>query len=702
MEKKRSLGIIGGGPSGLIAFHVALRSARFRKIVLFERNPDPDAFGLGIWARSKNTAKSNMKNPSEIASPVWQTLRTNTYNDMLEVPRFSFNRFLKENPSIAESSIDFVNKFSSFPTHDFVAKYLRWYREYVEKERLQLNAENTEVKDDVANKFEIKIGVEVESVVENEVSAADNIDKETSSTGKKSTHSYIINNDTSSPFDSILVCNGHFDKINVPDDLEHYASEENIDFPNIIHAKKSATWSEQDFADFCGNKKSVIVVGSGPTGSDLYEKLRLGLFEGRFSNQIIEDRQLFWICSKAFGSSPVPAGDHSSTENNGTRNSTADNAKVFPGLDLSYNRIQMGDRNSIRLSHSEGASPDISLDIQDCAVLLCTGYQFDFPFLPEELQPTGISSGSSSSSGQNDGKTENKEIKQSKNKNNTGLISQRAGEFLNKNVSRLKSGMFLKGRENFGFINLHKGVPTPFTEMFFQSLAFVYKHDSVRIDEDLFLTDSFDFNWGKLHTNCFEQLMSLNYETVIRPCFHGKENTDNKDGGNSNNRTVLNPNFIKEMHAIAEDDRNHHYESIDDIKNEAENTHKINPNYETFEITAPEQEAIIAAYGGSTGISIGQIIDDINKGRIEVDKDRNSMNNNTTPENKCLCSESNFSDEDLNAVKFLLSDLLVKRAMTKQLNIVRGGSYRNLSRYRDDASVARMKGFRFCYKDLGT
>ena len=97
------LAIVGGGPSGLIAFHVVRKFPDlFENVVLFEAS---DRLG-GIWADGEKSWKKR--------GPVYQDLRANLPCRLMEVPGVPFHVPQEDAAS-----------GSSFVHHAEVSRYLK-------------------------------------------------------------------------------------------------------------------------------------------------------------------------------------------------------------------------------------------------------------------------------------------------------------------------------------------------------------------------------------------------------------------------------------------------------------------------------------------------------------------------------------------------------------------------------------------------
>ncbi|KAH7135352.1 hypothetical protein B0J11DRAFT_556211 [Dendryphion nanum] len=333
--RARTIAIIGGGPSGIVAAKYLRAEKAFDKIVVFEQRSVPG----GIWNYTadqkdedlftipQTNAKGKHQNPlwldqqssglngesdgqkrpkatASFLSPVYQNLETN-------IPR----------GLMGFQDLDWPQDSQLFPKHETVLRYITDYGK------------------------EIQDLVQYETQVINVEAADHNVGGKWTVT-TRNLRDHGSNNFKSEVFDAVIVANGHFIVPSLPDIPN--VKEWNAKYPGVITHSKYFRKPE----DFAGKK--VVVIGNSASGVDI-------------SNQIVSVCQQPLLWSFRSASMMKPPADARKTD--------------FPPI-----ARFLPDTRGVEFEDGR-----VETDID--AVIFATGYFYSLPFL-EKVEPELIGDGS--------------------------------------------------------------------------------------------------------------------------------------------------------------------------------------------------------------------------------------------------------------------------------------------------------------------
>eukprot|EP00392_Amoebophrya_sp_AT5.2_P006842 g6854.t1 len=429
-----SLAIIGGGATGLIA----LRSA--------------------LWSRK------NIETPRRI-SPVYKDLRANLPMAVMGIPGY----------------VDHSTS-SSFPSHAAVLEYLERFEASLSEDIERFNAmESPDLAEPANKKCDVRYhttvtGVEPLWAAQDEsedphaedaagtkgrslvssIGSPNKRRKFSSSSAAAPTGYKVTSQDAaghasaqSSTFDAVLVCNGKFAIPHVPAEFageaarssktsqpltgEYQSQQEKILWRHSFFFDRAEDYSDHD----------VVVVGAGASGRDLVDMLRP------------HARRVFWEDVELI--SCWEQEDHDSQ--------LLSAGASQEDQDLVAETLRLPEQNSCSASGTSVPS-----SAHRTTILLATGYHFEYPFLPESLQPGAEPSVPCS--------------------------------------SKLRDGMFLF--HNLAFLCLPNRM-VPFLVAYHQALAFLYQRPKMveGVERATPVQLDLDFNFDKLGLQTFAYLRHL-------------------------------------------------------------------------------------------------------------------------------------------------------------------------------------------------
>lgn len=274
----KTVAVIGAGPGGLANARAISSNTDF-EIDIYERNRDIG----GVWYYTESEALDD--------TPMYDQLETNICKDLMQ-----FNQFPLD------------DDIPQFPSRLQIWKYLRkYYETFIAKQdriQLKLSHEVTDLKK-VVDKWEVTANGKIER------------------------------------YDFVVVANGHFDHVYIPQHIPGLTEWQTNDLSSIFHSK---SYKNCSFAA----GKTVVVVGNGSSGTDIAN-------------------QLSTVANKVFHS----VTDVSKTDWSG-KNPIVTAVSVIKEFDITNDRcIWFQDGVSIK-----------NVDY----VILATGYLYDIPFLTSYRQ----------------------------------------------------------------------------------------------------------------------------------------------------------------------------------------------------------------------------------------------------------------------------------------------------------------------------
>eukprot|EP00605_Chrysophyceae_sp_TOSAG23-4_P000850 GSChrysophyteH1.ASY1.ANO1.941.1 assembled CDS len=289
MQKR--VAVVGAGAAGLVALE-ALKRISSLKVTAYEKS-----VGLGgVWNMRQNTKEGS-------ANPMYKTLLTNLPCQIM---------------AINEDTPFSCTNERSFIGHEEVQDYLQ---SFADEHKLHEN---------------IRYGTEVVSVRKN---LGGGWELETTSVSSPSTR------ESSSSFDYVIICNGHYSTCNYPtgQEMQQTAmSSFGTKRKTPVTVMHSADYNGPEAAIFAG--KNVLLVGGRNSATDLAREI-----------------------------ATVALAVHCSDRNH-VRDSVANDCKREEGEHYSGIKHYNADTHTIEFCSGEKLS--------DVDVLVwCTGYKYDFPFL---------------------------------------------------------------------------------------------------------------------------------------------------------------------------------------------------------------------------------------------------------------------------------------------------------------------------------
>jgi thioredoxin reductase len=335
-QKNVKIGIIGAGAAGLVAARVLSRTLPLLdknefdnvNITVLEKGSDI----AGVWNYNQ---KSNNKNFNKKNKPMYRNLRTNLPKEIMAFREYPW-------PSLKH---DDDNQDRSYVSHFDVYEYLQQYCEqYNLRQYIQLNCNvqqltclpNTKSIFSPDNTEEIWPQIRLEwcnTSTPNAFSVNDDIATDSSKNTKE-----IFQSDT---FDAVFVCNGHYNVPSYPfiPGLKEYFQG------TIMHSIEYDTP-----VPFVG--QTVLCIGGRASGSDIAREIAQ-------SNK----NTLAYLSDTTF------VGDQPITENNVT------------WLPKTIRILQDG---RVQFATSDNTNCNIIEPIFVDTIILCTGYEYHFPFINDQ------------------------------------------------------------------------------------------------------------------------------------------------------------------------------------------------------------------------------------------------------------------------------------------------------------------------------